>query len=545
MDQTAATRRPLPRKELLVGLLALLPFYGFFGFLFMGKRSERRRYTWFGLVYGGLNLLSLLLFLLVMFTAARDVFVNRYADLSMRAVSFLLYGDLPYIPYGSQVRYTLAGLANANRILYIACLVHSLASLPAYLRYMRDAVLPHRREHPLLASRRWRLGHELWLLWAPVPILGGGALVYAGRKLGNRPLRLGGLVMILLSLLYWMLPKLGYLAAALRGENLVYTSHFLFEHPIFTLSDFLIYFLVPLCLLLALYYRRDVLDVLAPQWETDCRAFPHYEGLGWRLRHSLWQLLSLLPAVCGIGLLRGGILGRKRTLRVQGLLMLGLTILWAAIYYLIGRIAVNDDALSPMGYYYRNYQGVFRTGMILLGLGSFLISCCWRRDVLVAKAAELGEYASDLDRAIARRNAIYDLWESRGTAARTDTAAEPEESGEESPAPNAAGRAEQIAQTLIARPETEPAAPVGREEPLDLNSCSRDELASLPGVGIAGAMRAMEYREERGGFASVDEFVDQLGLKPHFAVQVFELATVSPVRQTTKKPAAARRRIDL
>ena len=58
----------------------------------------------------------------------------------------------------------------------------------------------------------------------------------------------------------------------------------------------------------------------------------------------------------------------------------------------------------------------------------------------------------------------------------------------------------------------------------------------LPGVSVAMAMRAMQHREEIGGFATVDDFVDYLGLKPHFAVQVFEIATID---RPTEHPASA------
>ena len=62
----------------------------------------------------------------------------------------------------------------------------------------------------------------------------------------------------------------------------------------------------------------------------------------------------------------------------------------------------------------------------------------------------------------------------------------------------------------------------------------------LPGVSVAMAMRAMQHREEIGGFATVDDFVDYLGLKPHFAVQVFEIATIDrPIDRPTERPASA------
>ena len=69
--------------------------------------------------------------------------------------------------------------------------------------------------------------------------------------------------------------------------------------------------------------------------------------------------------------------------------------------------------------------------------------------------------------------------------------------------------------------------------PVDINRCTQSELMTLPGIGVAQAKKAMEYRERSGGFRSLDEFVDVLQIKPHFAVQIFSRAVVSQVEQKT------------
>ena len=57
--------------------------------------------------------------------------------------------------------------------------------------------------------------------------------------------------------------------------------------------------------------------------------------------------------------------------------------------------------------------------------------------------------------------------------------------------------------------------------------CSMEEMMTLPGVGIVQAKKAIAYRQEQGGFRNVDEFVQLLGMKPHFAVKIFEMTGVS------------------
>lgn len=60
---------------------------------------------------------------------------------------------------------------------------------------------------------------------------------------------------------------------------------------------------------------------------------------------------------------------------------------------------------------------------------------------------------------------------------------------------------------------------------------------TLPGVDLITAKKALAYRAEHGFFRSVDEFIEVFGIKPHFAVQIFERASADPL--PAKKEAAA------
>ena len=50
--------------------------------------------------------------------------------------------------------------------------------------------------------------------------------------------------------------------------------------------------------------------------------------------------------------------------------------------------------------------------------------------------------------------------------------------------------------------------------PLDLNTATAEELASLPGIGEALAERIVAYRTERGPFASTEEIMEVSGIGP-------------------------------
>lgn len=58
---------------------------------------------------------------------------------------------------------------------------------------------------------------------------------------------------------------------------------------------------------------------------------------------------------------------------------------------------------------------------------------------------------------------------------------------------------------------------------VDINNCSVQELASLPGVSVVIAKKAEMYRREHRGFSSVDEFFSVIALKPHFVEQIQDL----------------------
>ena len=48
--------------------------------------------------------------------------------------------------------------------------------------------------------------------------------------------------------------------------------------------------------------------------------------------------------------------------------------------------------------------------------------------------------------------------------------------------------------------------------PLDLNTAAAEELAGLPGIGAELAGRIVAYRDEHGGFESVEEIMEVSGI---------------------------------
>ena len=62
--------------------------------------------------------------------------------------------------------------------------------------------------------------------------------------------------------------------------------------------------------------------------------------------------------------------------------------------------------------------------------------------------------------------------------------------------------------------------------PLDLNTATAAQLEELPGIGPATAAAIVDAREERGGFASVDDLLDVRGIGPAKLEALRDLVTV-------------------
>jgi hypothetical protein len=78
------------------------------------------------------------------------------------------------------------------------------------------------------------------------------------------------------------------------------------------------------------------------------------------------------------------------------------------------------------------------------------------------------------------------------------------------------------------RPEA--IAAVSADEPLDLNSITVEQLASLPGLSQRVARRIVREREARGGYLAVADIVDVGGLAPHEYARVRDRLTCAPRR---------------
>ncbi len=82
------------------------------------------------------------------------------------------------------------------------------------------------------------------------------------------------------------------------------------------------------------------------------------------------------------------------------------------------------------------------------------------------------------------------------------------------------------------------ADPVRRET--DVNTCSIEELMSLPGVSLADAKRVILERETNGEFASVEDFISRSGWKPHTVARFIDDLKVSHIHEDSSQKRRGR-----
>lgn len=101
---------------------------------------------------------------------------------------------------------------------------------------------------------------------------------------------------------------------------------------------------------------------------------------------------------------------------------------------------------------------------------------------------------------------------------------------------NLAAKVEDGRQVLVperARDASAGAAPSGAAagggapgQPLDLNTATLEQLDTLPGVGAVTAQKILDYRDEQGGFGSVDELGQVPGIGDKRLADLRELVRV-------------------
>ena len=252
------------------------------------------------------------------------------------------------------------------------------------------------------------------------------------------------------------------------------------------------------------------------------------KGSDWEFRHSLWIIWSFF-ALSFVAFLIIGRAAKKKLWVYYGLGYFILFIIWMALTESDPESTVYDIGAT---------SGVF----VLFGgiVHSFMV-----RTEYLRRLAVITDESSQSDAMEATRRQML---KERGIASSDERVAAAHEklrqrAQEYQEHPQQAAAAATAAAKPV-RPAERHSKPA---ESIDINACSLNELAGLPGVSMVMAKKAIDYRSENGGFKTVDEFFEVMQLKPHFVVQVQDMLTCEPLQQqtATTTDAPTGRKLDL
>lgn len=217
-------------------------------------------------------------------------------------------------------------------------------------------------------------------------------------------------------------------------------------------------------------------------------------GTGWEMRNSLWLVWPLVFHLAFISFFWIGIRAKKTSWIIWGVAYLIVWIVCFAYLLFLGtKMAV--DVLTETAPAGGSDNLIFLLGLALIfgWIIPFIQLIVLRREYLVRRDALLTKQAYD---EVRYRNEVI-----------------------------------QASMQKDVRP-ADPVPPTDAPpEKTDLNACTEQQLSALPGVSVAMAKRAIEMRKESGGFVSVADFNERLGLAPHFAVQIESLACAHPAAE--------------
>jgi DNA uptake protein ComE-like DNA-binding protein len=224
-------------------------------------------------------------------------------------------------------------------------------------------------------------------------------------------------------------------------------------------------------------------------------------GILWKLLNSLWVLWAFVPMFNWVGFFHIGRKAKYRRWIIFGFIYLVLTLVLPMISVSITSTTISNVILS--------------------------IAC-------ISWLCSIGHSFISLGKYLKKRSAILDSQDSQEV---------------DFIPPNYTSKTQYYNYTP---PHPQPKAftsPIVNQQPthntINLNTCSEKQLANLPGVSVALSKKAIKIRTEIGGFTSVNDFNSRLGLKPHFAVQIKNLAYATPAKQTKSTPRKRGRVVDI
>lgn len=274
--------------------LMLVPVFFFSAYLFMGKRAKNESYTKLGLFYGASSLITFILSVLGIIWPV------------------LFYALITHL------------------IVWVLCTIQIFNCRQQYQQQARWAQEDEKERSALVYDLNFRLRNRMWCFWNWIPLLGGFSTFFLGTRIRNRKLQwVGALSLLLIAGLYFYLTVHAQSASGiLVAAALIIAYCSVCIHP-----------------LIAGYFYEEYLDVAAAQWTEDVQEFHQMEKYSWRVKNSIWQVLTLVPYFGSLGLFWAGIT------RENGRVLLGaslLCVLEASCLAIPSMIIANAALLQAM-----------------------------------------------------------------------------------------------------------------------------------------------------------------------------------------------------
>ena len=272
---------------------------------------------------------------------------------------------------------------------------------------------------------------------------------------------------------------------------------------------------------------------------TRAKAADDAPSIGWMLGMSSWMLLTVVPGpiVTWLGFSIIGVVSRSRRLIILGVVWGAAAILvsleiWGqwqplvrAIVYLSGMLValmVNPGWLRTM--WQRRLDRAEQAGAASFGRVASRSSGTASSTTPSARAAKKpSTRSSRRSRAAAARAAAAKAAEAKAAEAKAAEAKAASETQSDDTVELASAVGASSDDMIAAREEPAPPA-----EAVDVNTATAAELEDLPGMTRSRARRAVKEREAQGGFTSVEDFGETVGLQPHEIVRLRRVATCSP-----------------
>ncbi|KAF2418416.1 helix-hairpin-helix domain-containing protein [Microbacterium sp. B35-30] len=268
-------------------------------------------------------------------------------------------------------------------------------------------------------------------------------------------------------------------------------------------------------------------------------------SIAWMLGMSSWMLLTVIPGpiVTWLGFSIIGVASRSRRLLI-------LAVVWGAAAILV--------SLEIWGQWQPLVRGiVYLSGMLVaLMVNPGWLRTMWqrrldgagRRGDAASRTGGTGSGRSSGSGTSTTRKPTSRAWRrSRAAATRAAAKAEAEAKAEaaadeisrakadetsrakaDEASRARADEADRLAAAAGASPSDYLEGDAPAPAPIDVNTAPAAELEELPGMTRSRARRAVKEREAQGGFTSVEDFGEAVGLQPHEIVRLRKAATCSP-----------------